>query len=214
MEKPYHFYGGSPEGRQKNKNFTKGFTLVEIMVATSIFMMIMLVSLGALITSSDVAKKAQAMRTAMDNISFAMESMTRSLRMGTDYTCILTPPLILPVSGSTPNCSISSSGGIAIAFTPALSTSPRSAAYVIKDRANGTKVLQRCNSGALCVDIVSPEVDIQKLTFFVNGGYSPTNLPDDLTQPSVYILLKGTVTIKGQPTVFAIQTNVSQRTSE
>jgi Tfp pilus assembly protein PilE len=73
----------------KNFKKTTGFTLVEIMVATSIFMIIMLVALGALISSSDTAKKSQALRTAMDNVNFAMESMTRSLRMGTDYYCVL-----------------------------------------------------------------------------------------------------------------------------
>ncbi len=195
--------------QQKNKNINTGFTLIEIMVATSIFMMIMLIALGALVISSDTAKKAQAMRTAMDNISFAMESMTRSLRTGTDYTCITVASFILPADGSAPDCPISSSsGGIAIAFTPALHDISRDTAYVVNSRSDGTGVLQRCDVNT-CVDIVSPAIDIQKLTFFVNGG-----LNNDLIQPNVYILLKGAVIIKGQPTVFAIQTNVSQRTSE
>jgi type II secretory pathway pseudopilin PulG len=83
----------------KNFKKTTGFTLVEIMVATSIFMIIMLVALGALISSSDTAKKSQALRTAMDNVNFAMESMTKSLRMGTDYYCVLSSSSVsLPVS--------------------------------------------------------------------------------------------------------------------
>lgn len=42
---------------QKNKFFTAGFTLVELMVATSIFMIIMVMALGSLVISSDSAKK-------------------------------------------------------------------------------------------------------------------------------------------------------------
>ena len=35
--------------------------------------------------------------------------------------------------------------------------------------------------------------------------------PDDKTQPSVYIIMEGTVMVKGVPTSFAIQTLASQR---
>ncbi len=194
---------------QKNK----AFTLVEIMVATSIFMMIMLVALGALITSSDTAKKSQALRSAMDNVNFAMESVVRSLRSGTDYTCITSGSFILPGS-PTPDCPLGTSGGTAIVFTPAKHTTQRDTAYVLNTRANGTKVLQRCYLSNPCVDIVSPDVDVEKLSFFVNGSHSETNVPDDKVQPSVYILVKGNVVFKGQSNSFAIQTNVSQRSAE
>lgn len=194
---------------QKNK----AFTLVEIMVATSIFMMIMLVALGALITSSDTAKKSQALRSAMDNVNFAMESVVRSLRSGTDYTCITSGSFILPGSPA-PDCPLGTSGGIAVVFTPAKHVTPRDTAYVLNTRVDGTQVLQRCYLSNPCVDIVSPNVDIETLTFFVNGSHSETNAPDDKTQPSVYILVKGSVTFKGQSNSFAIQTNVSQRSAE
>lgn len=195
--------------KQKNT----AFTLVEIMVATSIFMMIMLVALGALITSSDTAKKSQALRQAMDNVNFAMESVVRSLRSGTDYTCITSGSFILPGS-PTADCPIGSAGGTAIVFTPAKHLTQRDTAYVLNTRVNGTKVLQRCYLSNPCVDIVSPDVDVENLTFFVNGSHSEVNVPDDKTQPSVYILVKGNVAFKGQSNSFAIQTNVSQRSAE
>lgn len=191
---------------------SNGFTLVEIMVATSIFMMIMLVALGALITSSDAAKKAQSMRSAMDNVNFAMESIVRSLRSGTDYTCVNSSSFTLPAS-ATADCPIGSLGGIAVIFKPAKHLDADTA-YVLKDRANGTKVLQRCfyssiNVTTSCLDIVSPDVDINQLSFFVNGS----DLADKV-QPSVYILIKGSVIFKGESNTFAIQTNVSQRSAE
>lgn len=201
---------------QKRKNNiikNSGFTLVEIMVATSIFMVIMLIAMGALITSSDTAKKSQALRSAMDNVNFAMESMTRSLRMGSDYYCV-DAGAIIPF-GTTDNrdCPISGSGGGAILFTPPLHPTPRDTAYKLTPRltggydVDGTFGLQSCSPD--CVDLVSPNVDIQKLTFFVNGSSI-----SDKIQPSVYIIMKGVITIKGVPNAFAIQTMTSQRSSE
>lgn len=199
---------------QKEQN-NSGFTLIEIMVATSIFMIIMLISLGSLITSSDTAKKSQALRSAMDNVNFAMESMTRSLRMGSDYSCIESNTFVLP-GEPTRDCPLGSSrGGLAIVFTPALDTRPRQAAYVVNQRSDGTNVLQSCYLSDPCVDLVSPDVDINQLNFFVSGSQnSTTNTPDDRIQPSIYILMKGTVIFKGEPITFAIQTNVSQRSAE
>lgn len=196
------------------KTKTKGFTLIEIMVATSIFMVIMLIALGALISSSDTAKKSQALRSAMDNVNFAMESMTRSLRMGTDYTCVISGDSISIPAAANANCPL---GGGAIVFTPAdhIAGSPlRNAAYTLNPRGDGTFVLRRCTPNIStntteCTDMVSRDVDVQTLKFFVNG----TDLSDQI-QPSVYITIKGTVTVKGTPNAFAIQTMASQRSSE
>src|SRR5882724_1493309 len=170
----------------------KGFTLVEIMVATSIFMLIMIVALGALITSSDTAKKAQALRTSMDNVSFAMESMTRSLRMGSNYTCV--GSISSPISDSSLPVDCASGNGI-LAFVPytnVTGTLPRTVAYVW----DGTnKKLQRCTTS--CVDMVSSDVQIDYMKFFLNGSSISGTV-----QPGINILVRGTVTIKNQPTSF------------
>lgn len=190
---------------QKNR----AFTLIEIMVATSIFMIIMLVAMGALISSSDTAKKSQALRSAMDNVNFAMESMTRSLRMGSDYTCVTFGSSVSLPASANADCPLSTSGGGAVVFTPAGSSTARNAAFrvVARGDGSGTYVLQRCVPG--CVDLVSSDVDIQKMVFYVNGS----SLTDKI-QPSVYIVVKGVITIKGVPNVFAIQTMTSQRNGE
>ncbi len=200
------------------KNFNhknKGFTLIEIMVSISIFMIIMLIALGALITFSDTAKKAQALRSAMDNVNFAMENMTRSLRMGTNYICSSSSVFSVSDYASTSNhhdCTLAGDGGSAVAFTSALATdqNSRDTGYVVAPRNDGsnTYVLKQCNLNS-CVDLVSHDVDVKVLRFFVNGS----NLNDHI-QPSVYILMKGTVIVKGVPTEFSIQTIASQRSVE
>ena len=185
-----------------NLNKNNGFTLVELMVATSIFIVILIVIIGSLITSSDSSKKAQALRFAMDNVNFAMESMSRSIRTGTNYYCANEIPFSVTGTSDCP------SGDIFIAFNPQNSTSY--VAYAKVPRGNDTFTLKRCDiDNDICTEMVSSEVDIEALKFFVKGS----DKTDDI-QPSVYILMKGTINIKGVPTSFAIQTMASSRTLE
>lgn len=186
-----------------NKKNNKGFTLIELMVATSIFVVIMLSAMGALFMLMGASKNSRALRSAMDNVNFSMESMTRSIRMGTNYYCGGGVPF--SDSTSSNDCS---GGDTAVSFipqTPSDSQFPR-VAYKIFPRVNGTYTLQRCEGSNSCVDIVSSDVDVKKLKFFVKGSSSSDSL-----QASVYIIMKGTVTVQGVPTSFALQTMASQR---
>lgn len=192
-----------------------GFTLIELMVASSIFMIIVLMAMGALLTTSNSAKRALALRTSMDNINFAMETMTRSIRMGTDYECVTSSAGVSLPGTQNADCSLSSgAGGGAIIFTPPLHAVQRDTAYQRVARLMGrydttaTYALQRCSTTS-CEDLVSPNIDVQKLSFYVNGSD-----PIDKVQPSVYILMKGTINIKGEKISFAVQTMTSQRNVE
>lgn len=200
-----------------------GFTLVEIMVSLSIFMIIMLVSLGAIITSSNAAKQSQALRSLMNNIDFSLESMTRSLRTGSNYHCIpvgqsmsnLLPDSTDATSVNT-DCEFGTTGGEAITFNLAGTIGPRAVLYkrIARNTSPVTYTLQRCNyvgSAETCLDTVSPDVDIQTLLFFVKGSRP---FPVDKVQPNIYIIIKGRVIIKGTSTDFAIQTDVAQRSAE
>ncbi|MFA6515399.1 MAG: type II secretion system protein [Candidatus Paceibacterota bacterium] len=191
--------------RQQNKK--AGFTLIELMVATVVFTSIMLASMGSLFVTLNAARNSKAMRLAMDNVNFAMESMTRSIRMGTYYYCVLNGET-MPSNNDVTSYQNCSNGGTLIAFVPQKTYSSNRVGYKLTSRTDGsgTHSLQRCDIDG-CVDIVSSAVDIEKLLFFVNGS---APLPDT-TQASVYIIIKGTVTVKGVPTSFAIQTMASQR---
>jgi type II secretory pathway pseudopilin PulG len=190
------------------KKISGGFTLIELIVATSIFIVILVMALGSLLSSSAQSKKSEALRGAMDNVNFAAENMSRNLRVGTDYNCITTS-VSLP-SGTTADCNLSTSGGGAIAFTPANhSATPGDTAYQRSIRSDGTYTLQRCTTSGGCVDIVGPEVNVELLKFFVSGSNAA-----DVISPSVYIIMKGTVTVKQIPTAFTIQTLAAQRSTE
>ncbi|MEI6296366.1 MAG: type II secretion system protein [bacterium] len=73
----------------KNKKINTGFTLIEMMVSISIFSIVMVVVIGALLLLSDANKKAQAVRAVVDNLNFAIEDITRNLRTGKDYSCVV-----------------------------------------------------------------------------------------------------------------------------
>ncbi len=205
------------KNRGNHPERSEGFTLIELMVATSIFMVIMVMAMGALVVSSHSAKKGQALRAIMDNVNFAMDTMTRSVRMGTNYTCVTTTVNLNPS-----DCPLGTQngGGNALSFKPAPPNPANRIIYRLINRTPDnvddpiTKTIQRCDSSgeSSCVDIVSPEVDITDLRFFVNG--STDQLSGDFIQPSVYIIMKGVVTVRGEPTEFALQTMASQRTAE
>jgi prepilin-type N-terminal cleavage/methylation domain-containing protein len=188
----------------------KGFTLIELMVATSIFVVIMLASMSALFIMLNAAKNSKALRFAMDNVNFAMESMTRSIRMGTNYYCgsLSDSSINTKDLTKTGDCTSTdgSGGGTLLAFKPQDALATNKVVYKLSRADDGTNYIARCGEGNACVSIISPLVNIEKLKFFVDGSS-----PDDTKQASVYIIIKGTVILKGVPTSFAIQTMASQR---
>lgn len=183
------------------------------MVATTIFTIIMLMGVGSLVTSSNAAKSAQKLQIAVDNVNFAMESMTREIRMGTNYYCANSYTMSKD-DKSVRDCG---NGGI-IAFTPQqIGLNPPSRVGYFKEAIiiNGVagSTLKRCeyvNNNYNCASIVSPSVNVEGMGFYVKGADGSTvNI-----QPSVRILMKGTISINGVGTPFALQTMASQRSAE
>lgn len=198
--------------KKENKNMTKGFTLIELMVASSIFAIIMLTLMGSLLMVFGYAKNARALRISMDNVNFAVESMTRSIRMGKNYRCIGRSEQVNILGEIVPQDCLE--GGRLLVFTS--QDSGKNIGYQMvtesggpagTDLHTGKKTLMRYDtSNPRGVPIVSSDVNIDKLNFIVQGSD-----PNDEKQPSVYVTMKGSVTIKGVPSSFSIQTMASQR---
>jgi prepilin-type N-terminal cleavage/methylation domain-containing protein len=70
---------------RQSHTYKKGFTLIELMVSVTIFAIVMVISMGAILTVVDGNKKNQTMQVAINNLNFAVESMTRSIKTGYDY---------------------------------------------------------------------------------------------------------------------------------
>jgi prepilin-type N-terminal cleavage/methylation domain-containing protein len=69
-----------------NKN--KGFSLIEMVVALMIFSIVAVVALGALVKIISTNKKAQTLQDSITNLNFALETMTREMRVGTYFRCV------------------------------------------------------------------------------------------------------------------------------
>ncbi len=97
-----------------------GFTLIEMLVSVGLFAVTVTMSMGSLLILVDAHSRSQSVQVAVDNLSFALDSITRQLRTGQNYYCApninaLTtgaPPGVL--RGGERNCS---NGGQAISFT-------------------------------------------------------------------------------------------------
>ena len=63
-----------------------GFTLIEVLVSLALFVSVMTVAGGAILSIIDANRKAQATNTAIDNLNFVLDNMTRNLRTGTGWT--------------------------------------------------------------------------------------------------------------------------------
>lgn len=182
---------------------SKGFTLVEMIVAVALFAIVMVVATGAIFTIVNANRNAQSLNSVITNLNFAVESMLRDIRTGTNYDCNGT--------GSTPvptDCP-GGDGANTILFTNSIgenvqySLSPTGA--IIKN----VNALPD-NSG----EITAAEVHIDSLRFYVSGTQQVTPggaLLPYAEQPHVLVRIKGYAGSNKNKSTFDIQTYVSQR---
>jgi prepilin-type N-terminal cleavage/methylation domain-containing protein len=69
------------------RNSQKGFTLVEMLIAITLFIIVAFISIGAILTIFSANKKSQTSKTVVDNLNYTIESMVRNIRFGKTYHC-------------------------------------------------------------------------------------------------------------------------------
>ena len=182
---------------------SKGFTLIELLVAVTIFTVVVLLAIGALLNLSHVNDRSQTLLVALENLDFAMEQMSRIVRTGATYDCAANFPTPVPT-----DCA--SSGNNKISFKD---QNDRSVRFQL---INNTIVKERTSiTGApeLPIEVTAPEIIIEDLTFFVVGTGAFND--GDREQPRVLITLRGRTNIFGfkleEQADFNLQTTVTQR---
>lgn len=173
----------------------RGYSLLELIVSLGLFSMVMLVVIGAYLTLISLDRQARASNQLAASLSFAVESMARNLRTGSDYAC----------NGNTasPNCT-STSGGTSIVFTD--SESQRITYLRRSDGSIGQCIGLPCNA-ATAVPLTDRRITIDALRFYVRGVGTGDN-----RQPQVTFVVSGTMTTDaGESTSFTIQTGATQR---
>src|SRR3989338_30923 len=183
-----------------------GYTIIETMIAVSLFIIIIMSGMGALLNANLLHQKSHNLRSIIDNLSFIMEDMSRNLRTGYHFRCLVGNDNLSDVS--TP---LSCQSGWGVAFEPATGD-PSDAADQWIYYVNPAGQIFRSTEGPAAgnfFQITPPEVVIDQLfPFAVLGAEPPAS---NKQQPFVGIKLVGKIIFKNVITPFALQTSISQR---
>jgi len=174
----------------KNK---KGFTLIEVIISLSIFIIVMTISAGAILSIVDSNRKARAIKSGMDNLGFALESFSRNARVGSGYSCDLTGAAV---------GTLCPDGSISFSHIDAYDVAQtRRIGYQF----TGGRLYRYINGGSP-VTLTSPEITIDSSTRFY---FTKTE-----NQPRVIVAVKGTTGARKYQTEFSVQTSITQRKVE
>ncbi len=169
----------------------RGFTLIEIIVSVGLFSLVMLVVTSAYLSIITIDKQARATNELVANLSFALDSMARSVRTGTDYNC---------QGGGNGTCtqlSFNDSAGVATTY------------HLRSGGVLGQCTIPGCTV-ATAVPLTDPRIVVTSLIFNVQGVGE-----GDLTQPEVLISIRGTMKASKSNVVdFTLQTSAAQRELE
>ncbi len=180
----------------------KGFTLIESLVATAIFVVVIAVGTGVFLTISRAQQKAVSVSETQQDARFALEAMVKEVRMGTiDYQYYTDNDIILSkgitqlaIQGSDKNYLVFRKGDgnqLEVAINPSYQKSP-----------GNFQAMTRT------------DVIVEKLTFFINPIYNPYQSGVEKRQPRVTILLQAKVEDKKDPaktSVIDLETTVTSR---
>jgi len=194
----------------------KGYTIIETMIAISLFTIIVISGMGALMSANAIHQKSQGMRSIMDNLSFITEDISRNLRTGSRYHCLEIGESFPALANELSDPKSCEGGGWAIAFEPPLGNPGNPGdqwVYYISDDGKIFKAAGGPYEGENFVQLTPDEVVIDSGAsgFTVIGAESPL-VGADRRQPFAIIRLVGTITYREDiATPFFIQTAVSQR---
>lgn len=182
----------------------RGYTLVELIVSVGIFAFVMLVATGAYLTLINFDRRARATNELVSNLSFAVDSITRSIRTGKSFSCT-------PTTDGKGN----NTAGTCHQFT-FVDSDGCSETYALS---GGNVVLSVSGSGCSAISnvpLIDPRISLSSagLTFYVRG----VGTTSDTTQPQVIISLYGTLPVSQNggvaSTTFNIETMATQRLPE
>jgi prepilin-type N-terminal cleavage/methylation domain-containing protein len=189
----------------KNNN-QRGYTIIETMIAVSIFLIVVMIGMGALLNANSLHHRSQNMRSIMDNLSFIMEDISRNLRTGYNYHCGDSSSIETPLSCVSGDIIyFEKSDGDAEDNTDQYG-------YKIDLAQNATDyaIYRTTDGGGTWILLTSEEIKIDATnSSFIISGAEP--VVSDAQQPFATIRLIGNILYKTDSTPFSLQTSVSQR---
>lgn len=166
----------------------RGYTLIELIVSVAIFSIVMLVAGAAFIALISLDRKARATNDVVTNLSYVVDSMERSVRTGTNYTC----------TSCWPNPSNE------FAFTDAQG---RTVSYRLLVTGTQGQVQQQISGGGWNT-LTDPRIDVERLDFYARGATR-----GDSVQPTVVFVIRGLIRPDSTslPVDFTIESGATQR---
>jgi Tfp pilus assembly protein PilV len=187
-----------------------GYTIIETMIAISLFIVIVMSGMGALLNANLLHQKSRDMRSILDNLSFIMEDMSRNLRTGYNYRCVYNDDDLTSGNIGTPQ---SGSDCLGVAFEEASGnptvSSDQWVYYLSGSAPDG--FMMKSTAGALNPVQLNPDdIVIDQSSGFTVLGAEPVS-EGDTQQPIITITLSGKILYKDIETPFLLRTSVSQR---
>lgn len=189
----------------------RGFTLVEMLVSLALFTIVATMAVGTLLILISGNARVVGEQTALTSLSFALDSMTREIRTGSEYYC----NTAAQVSGSSVYNSVTAvrnctSGDVGLSFREAGEsitggTGAKRIAYYFSNNTLWRKV----GSNA-AEPIVTNDVRITNARFVVTGA-TPLGTSTEAVQPTVTILLEAQASTTDSTKSFTLQSTVTQR---
>jgi len=199
----------TPFLKKNNARGQEGFTLIEIMVSVAIFAIVMTISMGAIFTIISNDRKAQAIKSVMNNLDSALEDMTRTIKTGSEYS------VTTPCAGAQVDESDTLKVGNAVVDvgTDDGSGDGGGGAPVVYSLTDNHQILKTTgnpgDTNYSSYTVTAPEVTIERMCFYVSGN-NPDNTPDN-EQPEVLMIIEGYAGTGQTVTHFNLQSSISQR---
>ncbi len=178
-----------------------GFTLIELLVSLTLLSFVIVIVMGIITTTNAQVRATRQERRVMDNMSFAIEHMSRSIAYGHDFSC---------APGGAPfSCPFSLGGTSVISFSGTYLGLSSLITYERRiNTGTGRGYIARTIGSGNPLSLTDEALDIEELTFYV---YHAEPFSIDREQPRITVSIKGTSYASQKPKSFFIQTTLSQR---
>ena len=203
-------YISTTEGNRKG-----GYTLVEMIVSLTLFITVLAIAMGALLQVVDANRKSRSMSAAMDNLSLAMEEMSRSLRQGQTYHCDIS--VTTPGLDANNECIAGASSIAFEAYYGSTSIATDQVHYRLATTTTTGVIEKSTNNGSTYFAVTPPSIIIEDLVFYVKGPVSPSGPYTLLEQhPRITLIIEGRTDFGSSryDSGFSFQTTISQRAPE
>lgn len=210
---------------KKNQYSTKkAFTLVEVLVSVTLFTVVAVVGITAVIVAKSAYEKNQAIKATSDSLMFVIEDISRTARLGDLYHCINisgVPSVNLEIVEE-PLDNMSNQSCEGVAFEPFWNINPGDPEdqliYVFVQTEDGGALFARSihdqTTGGI-IEIsnerfqrVTPQnIDID----LARSGFDVIGAESFISQPRIVMRIHGTIRERNQETQISIQTTISQR---